>query len=152
MAEEQDMVKSIAAYELSEEPRVVVAVGKKKTAIARAIIRPGYGRVKVNGVPVELWPVEMARVKMMEPLLLAGDDIVSKVDIDVQVRGGGFMGQAAATRMAIARGLVLYTRSKELEQLYLFYDSYMIRGDPRRTEPKKPGIKHARSKRQKAYR
>ncbi len=132
--------------------RVVIAVGKKKTAIARAVIRPGIGRVRINGVPLEIWPIEMARMKMMEPLILAGEDIVSKVDIDVNVRGGGVMGQASAVRMAIARGLVAYTQNPQLLELYMKYDPSMIKGDPRRTEPKKPGLKHARSKRQKAYR
>ncbi|WP_414633196.1 30S ribosomal protein S9 [Caldivirga sp. UBA161] len=132
--------------------RVVIAVGKRKTAVARAVIRPGSGIVKINGVPLTIWPMEVARLKMMEPLVLAGRDIVNKVDIDVTVSGGGFMGQASAVRMAIARGLVEYFQSKELLNLYMLYDSTMIKGDERRTEPKKPGLKHARSKRQKAYR
>jgi small subunit ribosomal protein S9 len=88
---------------------------------------------------------------MIEPLILAGE-LARKVDIDVDVSGGGCMGQATAVRIAIARGLVAYFQSQELEELYEKYDPYMLRGDPRRTEPKKPGLKHARSKRQKAYR
>jgi len=136
---------------LQENPRVIISVGKKKTAVARAIIKPGVGRVRVNGYPLELWPIEMARVKMQEPLILAGD-LAKKVDVEVNVRGGGYMGQAIATRIAIARGLVAYFQSEELKKLYEEYDPYMLKGDPRRTEPKKPGIKHARSKRQKAYR
>jgi small subunit ribosomal protein S9 len=139
------------AYTLQETPRVVISVGKKKTAVARAIIRPGIGRVRINGYPLELWPIEMARLKMAEPLILAGE-LAKKVDIDVNVSGGGYMGQAIATRIAIARGLVAYFQSQELKELYERYDPYMLKGDPRRTEPKKPGIKHARSKRQKAYR
>jgi small subunit ribosomal protein S9 len=139
------------AYTLQETPRVVISVGKKKTAVARAIIRPGIGRVRINGYPLELWPIEMARMKMAEPLILAGE-LAKKVDIDVNVSGGGYMGQAIATRIAIARGLVAYFQSQELKELYEQYDPYMLKGDPRRTEPKKPGIKHARSKRQKAYR
>ncbi len=137
---------------VEREYKVVISVGKKKTAIARAVVRPGIGRVRVNGVPIEIWPIEMARFKMMEPLLLAGRNLVSKVDIDVSVRGGGVMGQASAVRMAIARGLVAFFESPELLDLYMKYDPSMVKGDPRRTEPKKPGIKHARSKRQKAYR
>lgn len=140
-----------SAKVLQESPRVVISVGKKKTAVARAVIRPGIGRVRVNGYPLELWPIEMARVKMQEPLMLASD-LAKKVDIDVNVSGGGFMGQAVAVRVAIARGLVAYFQSQELKELYEKYDPYMLKGDPRRTEPKKPGIKHARSKRQKAYR
>ena len=144
-------LKAPGAYTLQETPRVVISVGKKKTAVARAIIRPGIGRVRINGYPLELWPVEMARMKMAEPLILAGE-LAKKVDIDVNVSGGGYMGQAIATRIAIARGLVAYFQSQELKELYERYDPYMLKGDPRRTEPKKPGIKHARSKRQKAYR
>ncbi|MGC9131099.1 MAG: 30S ribosomal protein S9 [Pyrobaculum sp.] len=136
---------------LQEAPRVVISVGKKKTAVARAVLRPGIGRVRINGYPLELWPIEMARVKMSEPLVLAGD-LAKKVDIDVNVSGGGYMGQATAVRIAIARGLVAFFQSQELKELYEKYDPYMLKGDPRRTEPKKPGIKHARSKRQKAYR
>ncbi|MGC8582304.1 MAG: 30S ribosomal protein S9 [Thermoproteus sp.] len=139
------------AYVAQESPRVVLAVGRKKTAIAKAVIRPGIGRVRINGYPLELWPIEMARQKIVEPLLLAGD-LVNKVDIDVEVRGGGYMGQAVAARMAIARGLVKYFEDQKLRELYMQYDPYMLKGDPRRTEPKKPGLKHARSKRQKAYR
>lgn len=139
------------AYVAQESPRVVIAVGKKKTAIARALIKPGVGRVRINGYPLELWPIEMARQKMAEPLYLAGA-LANRVDIEVEVRGGGFMGQATAVRMAIARGLVRYFDDEKLRETYLVYDPYMIKGDPRRTEPKKPGLKHARSKRQKAYR
>jgi small subunit ribosomal protein S9 len=144
-------LKVPGAYTLQETPRVVISVGKKKTAVARAIIRSGIGRVRINGYPLELWPIEMARLKMAEPLILAGE-LAKKVDIDVNVSGGGYMGQAIATRIAIARGLVAYFQSQELKELYERYDPYMLKGDPRRTEPKKPGIKHARSKRQKAYR
>ena len=109
---------------LQENPRVIISVGKKKTAVARAIIKPGMGRVRINGYPLELWPIEMARVKMQEPLILAGD-LAKKVDIEVNVRGGGYMGQAIATRIAIARGLVAYFQSEELKKLYEEYDPYM---------------------------
>ena len=154
MTEEESRIRPIPFVEVQEVngQRVVIATGKRKTAVARAVIRSGSGVVKVNGVPLTIWPMEVARLKMMEPLALAGRDIVNKVDIDVTVSGGGFMGQASAVRMAIARGLVGYFQSKELLNLYMLYDSTMIKGDERRTEPKKPGLKHARSKRQKAYR
>ncbi len=154
MTEEEGRIRAIPFVEVQEVngQKVVIATGKRKTAVARAVIRPGSGIVKINGVPLTIWPMEVARLKMMEPLALAGRDLVNKVDIDVTVSGGGFMGQASAVRMAIARGLVEYFQSKELLNLYMLYDSTMIKGDERRTEPKKPGLKHARSKRQKAYR
>ena len=132
--------------------KVVISVGKKKTAIARAVIRPGRGRVRINGIPLEIYEPELARLRMMEPLILAGEDIWNSVDIDVNVRGGGIMGQAAAVRMAIARGLVEYFQSEELKKIYLEYDRYMLSGDPRRTEPEKYMRRSARRRWQKSYR
>ena len=136
-----------------EKPvRIVIATGKRKTSIARAVVKPGKGRVWVNGVPIELWPIEMARWKMMEPLLLAGKEVVGKVDIKVTVRGGGVMSQADAVRMAIARGLVAFTGSPELREMFEEYDRSMIAGDPRQTEPEKPMRRSARRRWQKSYR
>ena len=132
--------------------KIVIATGKRKTAIARAVVKPGKGRVWVNGVPLELWPIEMARWKMMEPLLLAGPEIRNSVDIRVNVRGGGVMAQADAVRMAIARGLVAYTGSEELKEILEEYDRSMIAGDPRQTEPEKPMRRSARRRWQKSYR
>ena len=132
--------------------RIVITSGKRKTAIARAVIKPGKGRVWINNVPIELWPIEMAKWKMMEPLLLAGKDIVNTVDIRVNVKGGGVMAQADAVRMAIARGLVEWTGSEELKKLYTLYDRTMLSGDPRQAEPKKFARYSARRRRQKSYR
>lgn len=134
------------------ERRIIIAVGKRKTAVARAVIREGKGRVRINKIPLELWQPEMARLKIMEPLLLAGKEIWDSVDIDVKVRGGGFMGQAEAVRMAIARGLVMWTGSEELKRKFLEYDRTMIKGDPRRKEPKKFGGPGARARYQTSYR
>jgi small subunit ribosomal protein S9 len=146
--------------------RIVIATGKRKRAIARAVIRPGKGRVRINGIPIELYPIEMARIKMMEPLLLAGEKIRNLVDIDVNVKGGGVMGQADAVRMAIARGLVEFFKcegeteeckwlnklSKDLEEIFSEYDKTMLSGDPRRTEPEKYMRYSARRRWQKSYR
>ena len=146
--------------------RIVLASGKRKRAIAIAVVRPGKGRVRVNRIPIELWPVEMARLKMMEPLLLAGHAIRSQLDIDVKVHGGGFMGQADAVRMAIARGIVEYFRcegedeeckrsnklAEDLREIFEQYDRTMLAGDPRRTEPEKYMRRSARRRWQKSYR
>ena len=143
----------LGAYLQMEKPiRIVVAAGKRKTSIARAVIKPGKGRVWINGVPLEIWPIEMARWKMMEPLLLAGEDIANSVDIKVNVHGGGYMSQADAVRMAIARGLVAYTGSEALRKIYEEYDRSMLSGDPRQTEPEKPMRRSARRRWQKSYR
>lgn len=131
--------------------RIVVSTGKRKTSIARAVIKPGIGRVWINNIPVEILPTEMAREKIMEPLRLVGG-LRNKVDIKVNVRGGGFMSQAEACRIAIARGLLQYFQSKELEAIFKEYDRHMLSGDPRRTEPKKWGRYSARRRWQKSYR
>jgi len=131
--------------------KVINSSGKRKTAIARATIKDGKGRVKINSVPLEILQPELARLKMMEPLELAGDRVV-KVDIDVNVEGGGVMGQATATRTAIARGLVDYFEDEELRAKFRAFDRSLLVNDPRRREPKHPLGRGARKKRQKSYR
>jgi|YelNatPaOPRAMG01_1025707.scaffolds.fasta_scaffold07109_15 small subunit ribosomal protein S9 len=132
--------------------KVVIEVGKRKTSVARAVITSGSGRVWINGIPLEIYPIELARVKMMEPLLLAGEKIRNTVDIKVTVSGGGVIAQAEAARVAIARGLARFTESEELKQLYKEYSRYMLSGDPRQTEPEKWMRYSARRWRQKSYR
>ena len=131
--------------------KIILTSGKRKTAIARAVIRPGKGRIRINKVPLEIWEPKLARDKIMEPLMLAGD-ACKEVDIDVKVQGGGFMGQAEAARMAIARGLLKWTKSSHLRTLFITYDRTMLAGDPRRKEMKKFGGPGARARDQKSYR
>ena len=131
--------------------KVVHTRGKRKTAIARGTVKEGTGRVKVNRKPVELYEPELARLKIFEPLELAGD-IVNSVDINVRVVGGGIMGQAEAARMVIAKGLVEYTGDMNLKDRYVQYDRTMLVGDPRRSESKKFGGPGARARKQKSYR
>lgn len=133
-------------------PKILVISGKRKTSSARATIKPGVGRIRVNNTPIEIWEPEIAREKMLEPLYMAGDDLQKKVDIKVKVEGGGFMGQAEATRMAIAKALLNWTKSTHLRRLFLQYDRTMVAGDPRRSEPKKFGGPGARARDQKSYR
>ncbi len=136
---------------MSERKKVALVTGKRKMAIAKAVIRPGAGKITVNGYPLESISPEIAREKMMEPLLLAGDK-VKTVDIRVNVRGGGFMGQAEAVRMAIVRALVKWNRSTQLKRLFTQYERTMIAGDPRQAESKKFGGPGARRRKQKSYR
>ena len=133
------------------KPKVINESGKRKTAVARATIKKGKGRVRVNKRPVEIHEPELARLKITEPLLLAGKR-AETFDIDVNVQGGGIMGQADAARTAIARALVEYTDDDELKELYLAYDRTLLVSDPRRKLPKKPLGRGARAKRQKSYR
>ena len=131
--------------------KVLVVSGKRKTSVARAVIKSGKGRVRVNKVPVELIQPTVARDKIMETLLVAGD-VWKNLDINVTVKGGGFMSQAEAVRIAIARGLVKWTGDEELLKKFIEYDRSMMVGDPRRTEPKKFGGPGPRRRRQKSYR
>jgi small subunit ribosomal protein S9 len=132
--------------------KTLVVSGKRKTAIGRAVIRPGVGRVHVNRTPVEIYEPEIARVKIMEPLIQSGDDVWKQLDIDVKVSGGGFMGQAEAARMAIANGILKWTKSAHLRTVFAEYDRTMIAGDKRQKEPKKFGGPGARARDQKSYR
>lgn len=136
---------------LNTRPHYLPTVGKKKRAIAKAITSSGIGRVRINNVPVEIWQPEIARHEILEPLILAGEE-VKKLDIEVRVRGGGFMGQAQAVRTAIAKGIVGWTRNPAIKRKIMEYDRSLLVSDPRRREPKKFGRRGARARRQKSYR
>ena len=137
---------------MSSAKRILLTSGKRKTAIARATVKAGKGRVRINNVPVEILEPTIAREKILEPLLQAGGEIRKQVDIEVKTSGGGFMGQAEASRTAISRALIKWTKSARLQTIFTHYDRTMIAGDPRRREPKKFGGPGARAKDQKSYR
>ena len=124
--------------------------GKRKSAVAKATIRDGTGLVRVNNINVNVIQPKLARMKIQEPLILAGEDVLKKIDILVRTNGGGIMGQAEATRLAIARSLAQH--NKKLEKVFHDYDRALLVADVRRKEPYKPGRSKARSKRQKSYR
>ena len=130
--------------------KVINVSGKRKRAVARATLKEGNGKVKINGVPVELIEPEMARTRLKEPLILA-EDTANNVDIDVNVFGGGNMGQSEAARLSIAKALALY--NKKLEKVFSDYDRHLLIADVRRKETRKPN-RHskARAKVQKSYR
>jgi small subunit ribosomal protein S9 len=132
--------------------KVLVVSGRRKTAVARAVVKPGVGRVRINMIPVEIFEPEIAREKIMEPLLQAGDDVWKQMDMDVKTSGGGYMGQAEAARMAVANALLKWTKSSHLRTVFTEYDRTMIAGDSRRKESKKFGGPGARAKEQKSYR
>ena len=129
----------------------VLTVGKRKTAVAKAIARIGAGRIRVNSIPIEIHYPEIARRKMLEPVLLAGDK-AKGLDITVDVIGGGIMGQAEAARTAIAKSLVSFLKDEELEKVFRQYDRSLLISDPRRKLPKNPAGRGARKRKQKSYR
>ena len=138
--------------------KVVHTSGKRKTAVARATVKAGKGRVRVNSEPIEILQPALSRRKAMEPLIIADAmDRLSKVDINILTHGGGVMGQTDAIRTAIARGLVHYNGGaegldEELRDEYLRFDRSLLVNDPRRKEPKHQLGRGARRKKQKSYR
>ncbi len=135
----------------TSKKKSVLATGKRKTSKARVVVSEGKGRIRVNNVPIHLIEPYLAREKILEPYMLAGD-YKDRVDISINTNGGGFMSQAEAARMGIAQGMVKFTRSKRLRSKYHEYDRTMLAGDARRKESKKFGGPGARRRKQKSYR
>lgn len=113
--------------------------GRRKTSTARVFLRPGTGKVTVNGRTIEdYFPNAVLRMVVNQPFVVS--DLSSKFDIVVTVAGGGPAGQASAIRMGLSRALVQYN-----EQLKsLLRQAGLLTRDPRMKERKKPGQKAAR--------
>ncbi len=130
--------------------KVIHQSGTRKTAVARATLVAGSGIVRVNSRLITTLPQNIFRAKIEEPLLLAGD-VAGKVNVDVDVHGGGSNGQAEAVRLAIAKALAQF--DKKLRAKYLDYDRMFTVADVRRKETHKPNCHgKARAMRQKSYR
>lgn len=130
----------------------IIASGKRKTAIAKAEIKEGTGKVTLNKVNYEnLHKFDVLRMRV--PLMIA-EKILGKINFDViiSVKGGGEKGQIEAARLALARAIVKFTESTELEDEFFEYDRNLIVADVRRKEANKPGDSKARAKRQTSYR
>lgn len=131
--------------------KVIVASGKRKTAVARAVVKDGNGVVRINKVPLDIYKPEIIRTMIKEPLLLIGEK-ANQLNIDVNVKGGGIVGQAEACRTAIARAINQYFSDSNIEKLFKEYDRTLLVNDVRRKLPKLPMGRGARAKRQKSYR
>lgn len=145
MAEEQQ-AEQAQKPERKKREKIFIAVGTRKRAIARATIRSGKGSVRINSKPLELVEPRLVRMRIKEPLTIAGE-LASQYDIDVNVSGGGVWGQADAARTAIANALI--SVSKDLRQTFVDYDRSMVISDSRRTEPHKPSRSTAGPRRKK---
>ncbi|MCL5430574.1 MAG: 30S ribosomal protein S9 [Candidatus Marsarchaeota archaeon] len=132
----------------------MVTRAKRKEAIARAYIKAGKGRISVNGISVEVIKPNAARDLMIEPLRVSDSarDAARKLDILVNVSGGGVSAQAQAVRGAIAKGLVEFVGTESLKREFLNYDRSFLVDDPRRVEPKKFKGPKARARFQTSYR
>lgn len=123
-----------------------VIKAKKKTAIARAIITKGTGKIKINNINIDAYAKGYVKDLITEPIKLAESDI-KEYDINVKVNGSGFMSQAIAVRSCIAKAIVK-AKGKKYKDLFLSYDRAMLVDDVRQVETKKPLGRKARKKKQ----
>jgi small subunit ribosomal protein S9 len=145
--------------------KVELYPGQRKSSKAVATIAKGSGKVRINNMPAELMAPDVAKELVLTPLTLVSE-LRNRVDIDVQVHGGGFMGQAFASAVAISRALTgqekggkdprehPFTKSvrEEIRRKITEHDRHLLSGDSRQTESKKFGGPSARRRKQKSYR
>ncbi|MGH7738681.1 MAG: 30S ribosomal protein S9 [bacterium] len=115
-----------------------IATGRRKTSVARVILKPGKGQFTVNGLPVEKFFPSQKQSVVRSPLETV--TALNKYDVSVNVTGGGVTGQAEATRHGIARALLKI----DLEMRKSLKAAGFLTRDPRMVERKKYGRKKAR--------
>lgn len=118
-----------------------LGTGRRKTSVASVRLRPGTGKVDVNGRKFEeYFPLELQRRAILSPL----EKVTSaeRYDIIIRVKGGGIQGQMIASRLGIARALVLEDPDRRHD---LKVVGYLTR-DPRKRERKKYGLAGARKR------
>ena len=135
--------------EKKQKINIVHVSGKRKRATARVTLKPGKGIIKINNFLLDHYKPEVARMRILEPLFLAGE-VAKKVDININVYGGGWNGQTDACRTGVGKALSLFQPS--LKKTFLDYDRTLIVSDTRRCEPSKPNDSKPRKARQKSYR
>ena len=130
---------STVTTEPTTPPEEVLGTGRRKTAVARVRLRPGKGKVTINGRELEnYFPNEKERNQVLDPLKLT--ERLQTVDVVIRVGGGGPSGQAGACKLGIARALKLYDSG--LDET-LRHSGFMTR-DGRMKERKKYGLRGAR--------
>ncbi len=119
----------------------VLGTGRRKTAVARIYLKPGTGTININGKDAEeFFPHQEHMYMVRQPLDVT--DNLTKVDLKINVRGGGKSGQAGAVRHGIARALATFDESNHS---VLRSNGFLTR-DPRMVERKKYGQRGARRK------
>jgi len=131
---------------------MIVLSGKRKTAIAKATIKEGKGIVTINGKSLEAFPM-LQQLELKEPLIIA-EQVLGKLnfDISINVASGGTSSRIEASRLAMARAIVEFTKNEKVKAAFVAYDRNMLVADTRRKEAYKPGDSKARAKRQTSYR
>lgn len=130
----------------------IIVSGKRKTSIAKAIIKEGTGIVSINRRNYNTLKL-FDKLKIEEPLQIS-EKILGKNNFDVMINiaGGGEKSQIDAARLALAKAIIQFTGSKELRKAFIDYDKSLLVADVRRKEVYKPGDSKARAKRQTSYR
>lgn len=119
----------------------IQAVGRRKTSIARVMLRAGSGAWSINGRPItDYFPRDWHQKRAEEPL--EATDTVGAFDVNVRVSGGGLTGQADAIRLGLARALLV----DDEERRPLLRGRGLLSRDPRKVERKKPGRPKARKR------
>ena len=114
--------------------------GRRKKSVARVYLVPGSGKITINKRDIdEYFGLETLKVVVRQPLTLTGT--ADKFDINVNVHGGGFTGQAGAIRHGISRALLQVDAD---EYRVMLKKAGFLTRDPRMKERKKYGLKAAR--------
>ena len=124
----------------------------RKTATARAFIKPGKGKVRVNNMDLDAFATGYKKLLILEPIHLVPEEF-SKLDFQISVSGGGVSSQAQAIRNCIAKGILISTGNKKtIKDKFTSSNRYLLIDDVRNKEPKKQLGKGARKKKQKSKR
>jgi len=136
---------------MAEKKNIIVS-GKRKTSIAKATIKEGNGIVVINKRPISSFPM-LKQLELREPIMIA-EQTLGKLNFDifVNVKSGGGASRIEASRLAIARAIVAFTKNSDLKKAFLEYDRHLLVADTRRKEAYKPDDSKARAKRQTSYR
>lgn len=124
---------------MADQP--IQTVGRRKTSVARIIMRPGTGAWSINGRPISDYFPRPWHQKRAEEALEATES-VGQFDITVRVAGGGLTGQADAVRMGLARALLV----NDEDNRPVLRERGLLSRDPRKVERKKPGRPKARKR------
>lgn len=135
--------------------KYVLVKAKRKTAVATAKICDGKGRIIINKKPITVIDNKHLYNLVREPLMLVDNfkkGLIDNVDVEIAVRGGGFMSQTIASRGCIAKGIVEFYGDDKLKELFMKYDKSLLVDDARRKEAKKQLGTGARAKKQRSKR
>ncbi|MBT3325321.1 MAG: 30S ribosomal protein S9 [Gemmatimonadales bacterium] len=126
---------------MSENQDQIQTVGRRKTSVARVMLRPGKGEWRVNGrTMADYFPRPTHQIRIEEPLKLT--ELDGQFDVTIRVHGGGLTGQSDAVRMGLARAIVVH--DEELRPV--LRGKGMLTRDARQVERKKPGRPKARKR------